>query len=139
MAKMVWLHCRNHVASVCPARLSDCGSADLSFLDFTPPKCSNFLPYGRERPGWPFCNRILKSTVPGCGHRRDSPNACIISRKGASDGELSSAVGRAVQRHRKASKILAYGGLLSGAVISGHIGPGAGAVHTATSECLGQR
>ena len=25
------------------------------------------------------CNRLLESTVPGCGHRHDSPMACIIA------------------------------------------------------------
>jgi hypothetical protein len=81
---------------------------------------------------------FLKSTVPGCGHRRDSPNACIIRWKadrrlreigaseiGASHGGLSS--GRAVRRHRETSKILAYGGHCAGAPITGRIGTGAGA------------
>ena|SRR6516164_6759341 len=102
---------------------------------------------------------FLKSTVSRLGHRRDSPNACIICKlspgllsnafggqagtatreKGASHGELSSEAGRAVRRHRETSKILASRGLLSRAHIAGRIGTGAGPMHTATSECLGHR
>src|SRR5262249_55970894 len=56
-------------------KTSDCGSA----ARFYTAKMFKLSPLWASNGStlWPPRNRLLKSTVPRCGHRRDSPNAYI--------------------------------------------------------------